>query len=127
MLSSVKRRNNGGGILFLKFCNSGEVRLGLNSASASVHERKWKEVQTEQWKERAEKEIQDMIDKRDKLREDRGKGSAYWLEETGGTSTRRSFDVRFSKSEVDLRSRLLFVDKHLRTRRHHINHYIVTV
>merc|ERR1712078_37721 len=28
-------------------------------------------VQTEQWKERAEKEIQDMIDKRDKLREDR--------------------------------------------------------
>merc|ERR1712093_121447 len=52
-------------------------------------------VQTEQWKERAEKEIQYMIDKRDKLREDRGKG----LEE------RTKNEERKEKSTDQLRQR----------------------
>merc|ERR1712078_910145 len=46
-------------------------------------------VQTEQWKERAEKEIQDMIDKRDKLREDRGKG----LEERTKKEERKKIEM----------------------------------
>merc|ERR1712078_948787 len=43
----------------------------------------------EQWKERADKEIQEMIDKRDKLREDRGKG----LEERNKKEDRKKEDM----------------------------------
>merc|ERR1712139_151253 len=56
-------------------------------------------VQTEQWKERAEKEIQDMIDKRDKLREDRGKG----LEER----TKREDMARLRTREEEQRNQVM--------------------
>jgi len=61
-------------------------------------------VQTEQWKERAEKEIQDMIDKRDKLREDRGKG----LEERTKKEDRKREDMaRLRTREEEQRNQVM--------------------
>ena len=61
-------------------------------------------VQTEQWKERAEKEIQDMIDKRDKLREDRGKG----LEERNKKEDRKREDMaRLRTREEEQRNQVM--------------------
>jgi hypothetical protein len=61
-------------------------------------------VQTEQWKERAEKEIQEMIDKRDKLREDRGKG----LEERNKKEDRKREDMaRLRTREEEQRNQVM--------------------
>jgi len=61
-------------------------------------------VQTEQWKERADKEIQEMIDKRDKLREDRGKG----LEERNKKEDRKKEDMaRLRTREEEQRNQVM--------------------
>merc|ERR1719201_1621354 len=54
-----------------------------------THRQEELQQENEKWKARAEKEIQDMIDKRDKLREDRGKG----LEERNKKEDRKKRDV----------------------------------
>jgi hypothetical protein len=61
-------------------------------------------VQTDQWKERAEREIQEMIDKRDKLREDRGKG----LEERNKKEDRKREDMaRLRTREEEQRNQVM--------------------